>query len=106
MVHRIIIRKRAITQFQAICDYLTEEFGLTAADDFEFEIENCVETLRRFPESGHLEPIDSRFQYRSKIVGKYNKMYYYLSGNTLIIAAFADMRMHPDNVTKAVTGKL
>ena len=28
-----------------------------------------------------------------------------LRGNTLVIAAFADMRMHPDNVMKAVIGK-
>ena len=105
MVHRVVIRKRAITQFQAICEYLTEEFGGAIADDFEFEIENCIKILRRFPESGHPEPIESKFIYRSKIVGKYNKMYYYLRDNTLVIAAFADMRMHPDNVMKAVIGK-
>ena len=28
----------------------------------------------KFPESGHLEPIDSKYVYRSKIVGIYNKM--------------------------------
>ena len=105
MVHRVIIRKRAVTQFQAICDYLTKEFGGTVADEFEFEMVNCIETLRKFPESGHPEPIDSKFLYRSKIVGKYNKMYYYMHGNTLVVAAFADMRMHPDNIMKAVTGK-
>ena len=45
MVHRIIIHKRAITQFQAICDYLTEEFGLTATDDFRFSRSTVCEVF-------------------------------------------------------------
>ena len=52
----------------------------------------------------HPEPIESKYAYRSKIVGNYNKMYYFIRKNTLVIAAFADMRMHPDNVRKAVIG--
>lgn len=104
MVHKVVVRKRAIIQFQSICDYLAEEFGERTADDFEFEVENCVATLRKFPESGHPEPIESKYQYRSKIVGKYNKMFYFLRGNTMVIAAFADMRMRPDNILRAVIG--
>ena len=42
--------------------------------------------------------------YRSKIVGKHNKMYYFVRGNTLVIAAFADMRMHPNKIMKIVKG--
>ena len=30
---------------------------------------------------------------------------FFVHHNTLVIAAFADMRMHPDNVMKAVIGK-
>ena len=92
MLHRIVFQKRARQQFQSICDYLADE------------VEQCVATLMKFPESGHPEPIESKYVYRSKIVGKYNKMYYLIRRNTLVIAAFADMRMHPDNVKKAVTG--
>ena len=31
-------------------------------------------------------------------------MYYFLDRNTMVIAAFADMRMHPDNIRKAIIG--
>ena len=105
MVHKVIVQKRALAQFQSICDYLYEEFGERTADAFEFEVENCVAMLRRFPESGHTEQIPSKYQYRSRIVGTHNKLYYFIDRNTLVIAAFADMRMHPNNVIKAVTGK-
>ena len=104
MLHRIVITKRAYAQFQSICEYLVDEFGECIADNFEFEVEQCVATLMKFPESGHPEPIESKYTYRSKIVGNCNKMYYFIRKNTLVIAAFADMRMHPDNVRKAVIG--
>ena len=105
MVHKVVIQKRAYSQFQSICDYLLNEFGERTADAFEFEVENCVAMLKKFPESGHPEPIPSKYSYRSKIVGEHNKLYYFVYQNTLVIAAFADMRMHPDNVIKTVIGK-
>ncbi len=95
--------RKAYSQFQSICDYLVDEFGDSVADDFEFDVENCVAILRNFPESGHPEPIESKYQYRSKIVGQYNKMYYFLRGNTLVIAAFADMRMNPENLKRRIS---
>ena len=82
MVHKVVIQKRAYNQFQRICDYLVDEFGERTAD-----------------------AIPSKYSYRSKIVGEHNKLYYFVYQNTLVIAAFADMRMHPDNVIKAVIGK-
>ena len=104
MLYNVVILKRAYLQFQSICDYLVAEFGERTVNSFEIEVEQCVATLRKYPESGHPEPIESKYFYRSKVVGKYNKMYYYVHGDTLIIAAFADMRMHPNNIRKAVKG--
>ena len=104
MLRDVIILKRANKQFQNICDYLVEDFGEQVANAFEHEVEQCVSTLKKFPESGHPEPIESKYFYRSKIVGRHNKMYYFIRHDTLVIAAFADMRMHPDNIMKAVKG--
>ena len=104
MVHKVVVRRKAVVQFQSICDYLSEEFGDSIADNFEFEVENCIATLRKFPESGQLEFVKGKYYLRSKIVGKYNKLYYFLDGNKIVIVAFADMRMHPNSVRKAVIG--
>lgn len=73
MLHRIVITKRAYAQFQSICEYLVDEFGECIADNFELEVEQCVATLMNFPESGHPEPIESKYTYRSKIVGNCNR---------------------------------
>lgn len=104
MVRKVIILRRANNQFQSICDYLANEFGKGTADAFIFEVENCVATLQKFPLTGHPEPLPGKYEYRSRIVGEYNKMYYFLRGNTMVIAAFADMRMHPDKVRNTVIG--
>ena len=105
MVHKVIVTGRAHKQFQAICNYLAEEFGERTADGFETEVDNCINMLRKFPESGHPEFTERKYTYRSKIVGKYNKMYYVIKGNTLYLLAFADMRMRPDKIAKIVTGR-
>jgi len=52
-----------------------------------------------------IEFTERKYTYRSKIVGKYNKMYYVIKGNTLYLLAFTDMRMRPDKIAKIVTGR-
>lgn len=105
MLYDVRITSRANRQFQSICEYLAVEFGESVADAFEREVDKMVTALRRFPESGHLESFESRYTYRSRIIGKINKMYYFVHEQTIVIAAFADMRMHPDNIRREVTGK-
>ena len=53
MVHKVIVTGRAHKQFLTICNYLAEEFGERTADGFETEVDNCINMLRKFPESGH-----------------------------------------------------
>lgn len=104
MLHRLVFQKRARQQFQVICDYLVSEFGISTTENFVDEAEQIIAMLMKFPLSGHPEPIESKYVYRSRIVGKYSKMYYYVRRNTLVIAAFVDMRMNPENIKKAVIG--
>ena len=105
MLHRVIVLKRAKLQFQDTCNYLDSEFGTRIGDYFIDETERCIARLVRYPESGHLEPISDKEVYRSKIIGEYTKMFYTIHGNTLYVAAFVDMRMSPENIKKAVSGK-
>ena len=105
MLHRFVFQKKARLQFQNICDYIDGEFGVRIADEFVYEVELCIASVMKFPESGHPEFKIGKYHIRSKIVGRYNKMYYFLQGNTLVITAFADMRMHPDKIQEIVMGK-
>ena len=60
--------------------------------------------LLKFPESGTPELLlrDRKIHYRSVIINDYYKMVYYIKGDVLRVAAFWDMRMHPDNLRKRV----
>jgi Txe/YoeB family toxin of Txe-Axe toxin-antitoxin module len=59
---------------------------------------------RQFPESGTPEPLlsDRKIRYRSLIINDYYKLIYYVQGDILRIAAFWDMRMHPDKLRKSI----
>ena len=105
MLHKYIFQKRAYLQLRDICDYLDRKFGVRTTNEFLSEVEHSIDVLMKFPLSGHPELISKRQGYRSKIVGKRNKMYYYLRGNTLVIAAFVDMRMSPERIRKIVTNR-
>ena len=60
--------------------------------------------LLKYPESGTPEPQlrDRKIQYRFVIINDYYKMIYYVRGEVLRIAAFWDMRMHPDKLRKTI----
>ena len=68
------------------------------------EIDEKVKMLRRYPGIGFPEPLLRGYYnlYKATIVGRYYKLIYYVRGNTLRIAAFWDMRMHPDKLKNRI----
>jgi plasmid stabilization system protein ParE len=62
------------------------------------------ERLLKYPESGFPEPLlrDRKTRYRASIINDYYKVIYYVKGEVVRIAAFWDMRMHPDKLRKSV----
>ena len=60
--------------------------------------------LLKYPESGFSEPLlrDRKILYRASIINDYYKVIYYVKGDVLRIAAFWDMRMHPDKLRKTI----
>ena len=45
---------------------------------------------------------DRKIHYRASVINEYYKVIYYVKGDVLRIAAFWDMRMHPDNLRKTI----
>ena len=62
------------------------------------------ERLLKHPESGFPEPLlaDRKIRYRASIINDYYKVIYYVTGDTLRIAAFWDMRMNPEKLKKTI----
>lgn len=60
--------------------------------------------LLKYPESGFPEPLlrDRKILYRAAIINDYYKLIYYVRGDVIRVAAFWDMRMHPDKLRKTI----
>ena len=85
-------------------DYYLEHYGVQATTNLAHEIDEKIKTLRKYPEIGFLEPLlkDRYNLYRATIIGRNYKIVYYVRGKTIRIAAFWDMRMHPDRLKKMI----
>ncbi len=101
---RIEVSKRAQRQWLQILVYYNEMGGERAAAKLHQKYLQKQKRLLKFPESGTPEPLlrDRKTLYRSVIIKDYYKMVYYVKGDVFRIAAFWDMRMHPDNLRKRI----
>ena len=101
---QIEVSKRAQRQWLQILVYYNEMGGEKAAAKLHLRYLQKQKRLLKFPESGTPEPLlrDRKIHYRSVIINEYYKMVYYVKGDVLRVAAFWDMRMHPDNLRKTI----
>ncbi len=85
--------------------YYLEEFGKQATFNLSRRIDEKVRLLSNHPGIGHPESLlnNQKILYRSIIIGRYHKIIYYTKGETLRIAAFWDMRMHPNKLKNDLT---
>lgn len=89
--------KGASIALHQIGNYILQEFGELARQDFMNEVEKTVLNLADFPAIGVIDPLFAHRKktYRSIIVRKYNKIVYYVSDNTIFISGFWDTRREP-----------
>lgn len=101
---QIEVSKRAQSQWLRILVYYNETGGERAAANLHKRYLQKVERLLKYPESGSPEPLlgDRKIRYRAVIIKDYYKLVYYVKGDVLRIAAFWDMRMHPDKLRKTI----
>ena len=95
---------KAIAHLTAIIDSHLEYCGEKSAMKFSRQVDDKIQMLLKFPESGHLEPMlkSRKIPYRSKLINKRYQMIYYIDNETLWIAAIWDMRMHPERLIKMI----
>ncbi len=101
---QVEVSKRAQQQWLRILVYYNEMGGNRAAANLHQKYLQKQKRLLKYPESGTPEPQlrDRRILYRYVIINDYYKMVYYVKGDILRIAAFWDMRMHPDKLRKTI----
>ena len=98
------VSKRAQQQWLRILVYYNEKGGQCAAANLHQKYLKKKDRLLKYPESGFLEPLlsDRKIRYRASVINDYYKIIYYVKDDTLRIAAFWDMRMHPDKLRKTI----
>ncbi|MBO5592687.1 MAG: type II toxin-antitoxin system RelE/ParE family toxin [Prevotella sp.] len=98
------VSKRAQRQWLRALVYYNEMGGERAAAKLHQKYLQKLKRVLKYPESGSPESLlqDRKIRYRSVIINDYYKMVYYVKGDVLRIAAFWDMRMHPDNLRKTL----
>ena len=96
----IIILESAERDLIEIFEYLENERGIDFAATFVFEIKNAIETLKTFPERGHLIEELSKLgdlDYR-KIQYQHFLIIYRIKEQKVIVALIADGRRDMQNL--------
>lgn len=93
MVKKIKWRKKALQFVKETAQYLEQEFSQQAADNFVDAVTKAVAKAVKNPETYRKAAKTKSVHYLN--VDKNRKMFYRLSGTTLIVSAFFDARQDP-----------
>jgi len=101
---QIKLSSTAIRHLQEIIDSHLEYSGEHSAMKLSHQIDDKMSMLLKFPESGAPEQLlkGQRILYRAKLINKRYKMIYHIASDTIMIDAFWDMRMHPENLLRRI----
>jgi plasmid stabilization system protein ParE len=94
MVEKIIWTKLAQKEFYAIITYFEHKASEQAIEKFYQLVEEKLELLEKYPESGRL--VEIQRQVRVVNLDKYRQMVYRVKGKSLYISHFFDMRQNPN----------
>jgi plasmid stabilization system protein ParE len=93
MAYKIIVKKRFTNKVQKVLAYLEKEWSYKVASDFLVKIDRRIDLLTKQPYAG--APSVKIKDVRGLLVTRHNKLYYKITGNTVIILNMYDTRINP-----------
>ncbi len=102
---RVVQTDSAKQQILDTARYIRREFGKKSKESFLQKVRETRRLLADNPCLGPIEPLlaERTQTYRSVVVGKLNKMVYYIEEDTVIyVVAFWDCRREPDTLASQV----
>ncbi len=101
---RIEFSEKALDHLKRIIDSHLDYSGERSALKFSSQLDDRLNLLLRFPESGHPEPLlkGRAIFYRAKIINKHYKLIYFVDEDVIRVAAIWDMRMNPARLSKMI----
>lgn len=94
MAFEVVFTKKADNDFESILDYIQNEFGINAGDDFKDLIHEFTRLIKSFPEIGSLELAGKNI--RGFVIHRRLKIFYRIKNDNVIILRLFDTRQHPD----------
>ena len=94
MAKKIKWNDRALNTFHAVAVYLEEEYSTQTSEKFVQTVFTKIEALQKYPTIGRKAP--NRKTIRFVLVEKHYRLYYRVSGATLVICSLFDTRQHPN----------
>lgn len=94
-------------EYVKVLKYVYAEFGLRAAETLKREVDTCLGRIAKNPEIAAQEELlkGETCLYRSKIVGKHNKIVYKCDSENIYISDFWDMRREPSALSRRIKRK-
>lgn len=93
MAYKIIYKKRFSNKLIRLLQYLEDQWGQKTAFEFLNHVDERIETLRAQPFIG--KPSEKKPNVRTILITKYNRLYYKLNDDTIIILNMFDTRKNP-----------
>lgn len=93
MAKTVIFDVEVILQIQETAEYLEEIFGKAVAGKFTKGVYEKARSLSRFPDKGMRSKIFPEVRHLK--VSKYNRLYYKIEGNDVLVLYLFDMRQDP-----------
>ena len=90
---RLIWTKTARSRFAEILNYIEEEFGESARQQFRSKTKEFTTLLKEFPEMGAVEIRDKKI--RGFQLTRQTRVFYRLSDNRITLLTFFDSRQDP-----------
>jgi plasmid stabilization system protein ParE len=93
MAYKLKTNKRFEKDLANIYEYIAENYGSITADGFVDKVDIKVRLLLQYPEFGR--PSSQKYPIRKLNIAKYNKLYYRLVNNQIILIRILDDRKDP-----------
>lgn len=101
---RVIWSLNAQDQLRQAADFIEKRFGKNSRTKFLDDIYHVVPLISRFPHLGKEEPLleGASVVYRSLVIGRLNKIIYYINDNIIEIVAVWDTRREPKKLAEGL----
>lgn len=99
-----ILSEQAKKEIRQTAKYIGKEFGKIRRDEFMQEIRKARRLIESNPNIGPVEPLLTELpgMYRGYVMNRLNKLVYRVSGDTIYIADFWDVRRNPQSLSAQV----